>query len=61
MQYVSMTEAAALAGVNPRTISRLIRRGELRSYRMANDLRVRLVAVDELHAVREVRPEAEAA
>jgi excisionase family DNA binding protein len=47
-QWVTMSEAAQTLGINVATISRMAKRGEIRSERDAVNKRVRLVELNEI-------------
>lgn len=49
-EWVTMTQAAAELGVNPTQISRLAKRGDIRSEKDAINKRVRLVELNEVKA-----------
>lgn len=57
LEYVSMSEAAEILGLHPQTVGRMVRRGDLATYRIATNRRVRLVSVEQLNSLREVRPD----
>lgn len=57
MDYVPMIVAAEMLGLHPNTVGRMVRRGDLKSYRVGTDRRVRLVSVAEVNALREVQLE----
>jgi len=55
-RFVSMTEAAKLAGTSRIVLRQRVRRGELQTFRHPLDDRVRLIKVGDLDRLRQPRP-----